>query len=168
MSDKETAKSKTPWIPMILVGVICSGIAGGSVYWFGHKQLEEVKASFEASGVKAKKPTAPVVVETPIYLKIAPFTVNIKSDDRRPRLLYSGISFKLGDKESEKFLTEHMTEIRSRLLMLVADCKAEVLVTPEGKAELTTKIKEMFKLPFSDPQPAIVVNEVLFTDFIVQ
>lgn len=168
MSDKQTpAKAKTPWIPLILVGVICSGIAGGSAYWFGHKQLEEVKASFDASG-KSKKSSAPVVVETPIYLKIAPFTVNIKSDDRRPRLLYSGISFKLADKESEKFLNEHMTEIRSRLLMLVADCKAEVLVTPEGKADLTNRINEMLKLPFSDPQPEIVVNEVLFTDFIVQ
>jgi flagellar FliL protein len=167
MSDNQTpAKAKTPWIPLILVGVICSGIAGGSAYWFGHKQLEEVKASFD--GGKGKKPTVPVVVETPIYLKIAPFTVNIKSDDRRPRLLYSGISFKLGNKESETFLAEHMTEIRSRLLMLVADCKAEILVTPEGKADLTNRIKEMLKLPFSDPQPEIVVNEVLFTDFIVQ
>lgn len=168
MSDKETpAKAKTPWIPLILVGVVCSAITGGGVYWLGHQQLEDVKASFE-TGAKGKKPAAPVVVETPIYLKIAPFTVNIKSDDRRPRLLYSGITFKLGDKESEKFLNEHMVEIRSRLLMLVADSKAELLVTPEGKAELTNKIKDMFKLPFSEPQPEIVVNEVLFTDFIVQ
>jgi flagellar FliL protein len=171
MSDKETASNtKTKWLPIVLVAAMCSGTVGGAVYWLGQKQLEQALATVDKSGANTKKPAVPVVIETPIYLKIAPFTVNIKSDDprARARLLYSGVTFKLGNKETEKFLSEHMVEIRSRLLMLVADSKAEVLVTPEGKAALTNQIMDMLKLPFSDPQPEIVVNEVLFTDFIVQ
>lgn len=152
---------------MIFIALFCSGATGGGVYWVTNKHIQEQVAADTTSG-KSKKPAAPIVVEAPIYLKIAPFTVNIKSDDRRQRLLYSGVSFKLGNAETEKFLTEHMIEIRSRLLMLVADSKAEDLVTPEGKSALSGKIMEMFKLPFSEPQPALVVNEVLFTDFIVQ
>jgi flagellar FliL protein len=170
MSEKETSSNnKTKWLPIVLVAFVCSGTVGGGVYWLGQKQLAQALESAEKSGALPKK-SAPVVVETPIYLKIAPFTVNIKSDDprSRARLLYSGVTFKLGNKESEKFLSEHMVEIRSRLLMLVADSKAEVLVTPEGKSALTNQIMDMLKLPFSDPQPEIVVNEVLFTDFIVQ
>ncbi|MBI6882547.1 flagellar basal body-associated FliL family protein [Pseudomonas putida] len=166
MSDKDQAqKAKTPWIPMIAVALFCSGLTGAGVWYVTHQEIAEKAA---AGGIDDKKSKVPVVAETPIYLKIAPFTVNIKSDDRRQRLLYSGVSFKLGNAETEKFLNEHMVEIRSRLLMLVADSKAEDLVTPEGKAILTGKIMNMFTLPFSAPQPELVVKEVLFTDFIVQ
>lgn len=165
MSDKDNSqKAKTPWIPILAVALLCSGLSGGAVYYLSHKEISEKTVGSEDAG----KPKEPLVVAAPIYLKIAPFTVNIKSDSARPRLLYSGVSFKLGDKETEKFLSEHMVEIRSRMLMIVADCKAEDLVTPEGKAALTTKIMDMFKLPFSAPQPELSVTEALFTDFIVQ
>jgi len=165
MSDKDgTQKAKTPWIPMLAIALLCSGISGGAVYYLSHKEISEKVAGSD----EIPKAKEPLVVAAPIYLKIAPFTVNIKSDSPRPRLLYSGVSFKLGDKETEKFLTEHMVEIRSRMLMLVADSKAEELVTPEGKAILTAKIMDMFKLPFSAPQPELSVTEALFTDFIVQ
>lgn len=166
MSDKDQSqqKTKTPWIPMLAIALFCSGISGGAVYYLSHKEISEKVVGTEDKS-KAKEP---VVVAAPIYLKIAPFTVNIKSDSARPRLLYSGVSFKLGDHETEKFLSEHMVEIRSRMLMLVADSKAEELVTPEGKAILTAKIMDMFKLPFSEPQPELAVTEALFTDFIVQ
>lgn len=165
MSNNDSSqKAKTPWIPMLAIALLCSGISGGAVYYISHQEIAEKVIGSDESG-KAKEP---VVVAAPIYLKIAPFTVNIKSDTARPRLLYSGVSFKLGDKETEKFLSEHVVEIRSRLLMIVADSKAEDLVTPEGKAALNAKIMDMFKLPFSAPQPELSVTEALFTDFIVQ
>jgi flagellar FliL protein len=158
MSDKDQApKAKTPWIPMIAIAVICCGITGGGMYFLNHK---------EANDEEAKK-KAPIVAVAPIYLKIDPFTVNIKSDTK-PRLLYSGISLKLGNAETQKFLSEHLVEIRSRMLMIVADSKAEELVTPDGKAILTGKILDMLKLPFATPQPELAINELLFTDFIVQ
>lgn len=159
MADKdEASKAKTPWIPMIVVALFCSGLSGAGVYFLNQQNNH-------TETVEAKKP---VVAPMPIYVKIDPFTVNIKSDSARQRLLYSGVTFKLGDKETEKFLAEHIVEIRSRMLMLVADSKAEDLVTPEGKAILIGKIMDMFKLPFSEPQPDLKIAEALFTDFIVQ
>lgn len=159
-STDSKQKAKTPWMPIALMVFLASGVSGGGAYYFLSKKFESAAASSSEA--------APIVAVAPIYLKIAPFTVNVKSDDRRPHLLYSGVSFKIGDIATQDFLNQHMTELRSRLLLLVADSKAEELVTTEGKDALAGKIKDIFKVPFTEPQPALLVNEVLFTDFIVQ
>jgi flagellar protein FliL len=162
MSAAETQqKPKKSILPILISAVLAvGGLGAGAAYYFTQHA--------NSGDVTKEEVVKPIVVETPIYVKIAPFTVNIKSDDNRPRLLYSGISFKVGNAETEKLLTEHMTELRSRLLLLVAESSAQVLVTPEGKLDLNYRILGMFEKPFATPQPELEVNEVLFTDFIVQ
>ena len=75
---------------------------------------------------------------------------------------------KVADAASEALLKEHMPEVRSRLLMLMASQKADTLITPAGKEALTAQILKLFDVPLATPQPPLNIQGVLFSDFIVQ
>lgn len=110
---------------------------------------------------------APVEAAAPIFVPVVPFTVNLQSD-YSDRLLYMGFSFRVSDQETSDFLTQHMPEVRSRLLMLLSGKSAEELIRPEGKIELKREILGLFEEPITTPQPTLSIDDVLFSDFIVQ
>ncbi|WP_408601856.1 flagellar basal body-associated FliL family protein [Pseudomonas sp. PLMAX] len=156
MSTNES-KQKTQWLPMILVAAICSGASVGGFYLLSKKDDAASKAKVEEV----------VVAPKPIFVKVAPFTVNLNSE-RSSRLLYTGISLRVGDKETADFINEYMPQLRSKLLVMIADLKVEDLATPEGKNALKANILALFDQPFATPQPKLKVDEVLFNEFIVQ
>jgi len=90
------------------------------------------------------------------------------NSERSSRLLYTGISLRVGDKETADFINEYMPQLRSKLLVMIADLKVEDLATPEGKNALKANILALFDQPFATPQPKLKVDEVLFNEFIVQ
>lgn len=103
----------------------------------------------------------------PIFVKIDPFTVNLQGD-LYGRLLYVGLSLQVSDEETQEFLLKHMPQVRSRLLILLSAQSTEKLTSPEGKRELATSILAALAEPMSDPQPQLRIDNVLFTEFIVQ
>ncbi|MBZ9556982.1 MULTISPECIES: flagellar basal body-associated protein FliL [unclassified Modicisalibacter] len=154
-------KRRKPWwllgLLIILISVACSA----GVYF-----LLESRGS--GAGAESAQAAEPVEPEIPIFVTVKPFTVNIQSDDYSQRLLYIGLSIKVADEASKDLLESHMPQVRSRLLMLLSSQNADDLVTPEGKQRLTGEILALFDKPFSDPQPPLNVDDVLYTDFIVQ
>lgn len=156
MSTNES-KQKTPWLPMILVAAICSGSSIGGFYLLSKNSAASTNEKVEEV----------VVAPKPIFVKVAPFTVNLNSE-RSSRLLYAAISLRAGDKESADFITEYMPQLRSKLLVMIADLKVEDIATPEGKNVLKANILALFDQPFATPQPKLKVEEVLFNEFIVQ
>jgi flagellar FliL protein len=108
-----------------------------------------------------------VVAEKPIFVKVAPFTVNLDSE-HSSRMLYVGITLRVEDKATADFLNEYMTSLRSRLLIKAGESKVDVIATPEGKNALKANILALLNEPFSTPQPELKVKEVLFNEFIVQ
>lgn len=109
----------------------------------------------------------PVEAPAPIFVTINPFTVNLQSD-YGDRLLYVGLSLRVRDEATSTFLTQHMPEVRSRLLMLLSGKSAEELIKPEGKVQLKQQILDLFNEPITTPQPTLSIDDVLFSDFIVQ
>ncbi|MDF3917575.1 flagellar basal body-associated protein FliL [Salinicola salarius] len=109
----------------------------------------------------------PVEAPVPIFVTINPFTVNLQSD-YGDRLLYVGLSLRVGDEATSTFLTQNMPEVRSRLLMLLSGKSAEELIKPEGKVQLKQQILDLFNEPITTPQPTLSIDDVLFSDFIVQ
>lgn len=105
---------------------------------------------------------------TPLFLKLEPFTVNLENSDYGSRLLYVGITLDLGDEETLNFLQDHLPQVRNRLLMVLSGQDASALITGEGKRKLAEQIGVSLHEPFLQQQPKLVVNDVLFTQFIVQ
>ena len=74
----------------------------------------------------------------------------------------------VADDESESHLLEHMPQLRSRMLMVVAGQSSQTVATQQGKEQLKAEILELFDPPRDDGQPELQVDDVLFTEFIVQ
>lgn len=147
---------KTPWLAMILLAAGCSAASVGGMYFFNKHKTEAAVAT-----------PAVVVAEKPIFVKVAPFTVNLDSE-RSSRMLYVGITLRVEDQVTADFLNEYMTALRSRLLIKAGESKVDVISTPEGKNALKADVLALLKEPFSTPQPELKVKEVLFNEFIVQ
>ena len=62
----------------------------------------------------------------------------------------------------------NMPKVRSRVLMLLSGKRKSEISTVEGKKQLGAEIIAAVKEPFVAKGIAPVVNEVLFTSFVIQ
>ncbi|MFP1682516.1 flagellar basal body-associated protein FliL [Alloalcanivorax sp. C16-1] len=102
------------------------------------------------------------------FVKLEPFTVNVQGDLCGQRLLYVGLTLQVGDEKTEQYLLDNIPPLRSRLLMLLSSQNAETAATLDGKRELARQVTAMFEEPLTASQPELAVQDVLFTEFIVQ
>jgi flagellar FliL protein len=105
--------------------------------------------------------------EVRAVLHLEPFVVNL-ADPEGDRFLRVGIDLGL-----ERELGEHsragQTEMpiartRDTILMILTTCKADGLMAPAGK----TKLKEELTKALREHAPELGVQEVYFTEFLVQ
>lgn len=159
MAKSQTARGKTPWLVLLLMLLVGAAISAGSMYFF-----------FKQTGVASESDESVKVVDVrdPTFVTVAPFTVNLRSEGREQRLLYIGLSVQVQDESTKKFLLQYMPQVRSRLLTLMASKTAHELMSPEGKAQLSSDILDQLQLPMAQSQPELNINSVLYTDFIVQ
>ncbi|WP_445001159.1 flagellar basal body-associated protein FliL [Halomonas mongoliensis] len=156
MAKTGGSSSKLLWLMAILVVVSVS--AAGAALYMVMGQGEPHAA--QTQSVPERR--------APIFVKIDPFTVNLADDVYGSRLLYTGISLKVGDHETRDILQEHMPQVRSRLLMLFSGQQASELTQPGGKAQLAEKVSATLHEPMTEHQPDLIIEDVLFTEFIVQ
>ena len=109
-----------------------------------------------------------VELTPPVFTRIEPFTVNLADDRYGSRLLYTGITLRVGNEQSKTIIEEHMPQVRSRLLILLSGKQANELTSTEGKEELAQAIISRLNVPLTENQPPLDLREVLFTEFIVQ
>ncbi|MBN7795833.1 flagellar basal body-associated protein FliL [Parahaliea mediterranea] len=157
MANTQSDSRKLWWL-IILLLVITAGMAATNVYLLARGD--------QVAGTEEK--AEPVESETPLFVEIAPFTVNLQTDGYGNRLLYTGVSLQVGNEETREFLLQHMPQLRSRLLTLFSGQEAEALISPPGKRQLADSVLAMLEEPMAVPQPELAVRDVLFTEFIVQ
>lgn len=160
---KTQSESRKLWLLIICLLIITAALAATNVYL-----LASSNGSGNTQTGEPEEKAAPVEAETPIFVEIAPFTVNLQTDGYGNRLLYTGVSLQVGNEETRDFLVQHMPQLRSRLLTLFSGQEAEALISPPGKEQLTQKVLTMLERPMAEPQPELAVRDVLFTEFIVQ
>jgi flagellar FliL protein len=148
------AKSKKMLIIIVAVLVVAGG--GGGAYWKFFAKSADPKAA-EAK----KKPSEP-----PAIINFDPFVVNL-SDPGTPRFLRVTLGLVVeGEKPAKEFAENAVvrTKVRSSLLEMLSQQQASQLVTPAGKDALKKAIVERAEHNAEE----LKVNDVLFTEFIVQ
>ncbi|GAA3903574.1 flagellar basal body-associated protein FliL [Halomonas cibimaris] len=158
MAEASGGSKKLLWIMVILV--VLSSLGAAAAIYMVMSKGGDADASAAAQEVAEPK--------SPIFQKIEPFTVNLAGDRSGSRLLYTGITLRVGDEQSKKLLADHMPQVRSRLLLLLSDKQASELSTPQGKEKLSAAIIDRLSQPLTENQPPLDLREVLFTEFIVQ
>lgn len=157
MAESSGGSKKLLWIMIILV-VLSSAGAAAAIY-----MVLDQRGGTE--GIEAQQ-----VVEhaSPVFTRIDPFTVNLADDRYGSRLLYTGITLRVGNEQSKAIIEEHMPQVRSRLLILLSGKQASELTSVEGKEALAQAIINRLSVPLTENQPPLDLREVLFTEFIVQ
>jgi flagellar FliL protein len=145
-------------ILIVLIVLIAAGAAGGGT-WFYLSRHAPAAAAHAA---------APVPPALPVFFPLEPMTVNLLSDDGEQHYLRIGLTLKLADAKYQQTLTEHMPEVRSRLLLVLSNKHPEDLATLDGKRALANELKTLIEQPTDKGAPPIQVESVLFTDFVVQ
>lgn len=141
------------WILLIVaVALMAAAGAATAVYLLTGRSHE----------AKAPPPPPP-----PVFVQMDPFTVNLSGEDG-DRYLHIGLTLKVADAETQARLTEHMPEVRSRILLLLSSKQPEDLATIDGKRRLASEIRSLLEPPFAANMPSQNVGDVLFTAFVIQ
>jgi flagellar protein FliL len=140
-----------------LIGLLIAA-AGGAAAWFFLLHREA-----PASAVHA----APQSMSTPVFFPLDTMTVNLQSDDGL-HYLRIGLTLKLTDPTAQDYLTQHMPEIRSRILLALSNKHPEDLATLDGKRALADELRTLIEQPTQPGNRSARVDAVLFTDFVVQ
>lgn len=159
----ETSSKSYRWLWLAIpTGILVTALVAINLYLLlGDRESD-------SAAVEEEREDEPLPSGPPTFVKIDPFTVNLQGKPYSNRLLYVGLSLQVGNEETREFLLEHMPQVRSRLLLLHSAQSPEKLATPEGKRELVAGILAALSEPMAHPQPELLVEDVLFTEFIVQ
>jgi flagellar FliL protein len=103
-----------------------------------------------------------------VFFALEPMTVNLQSDDGEQHYLRIGLTLKLNDQKTQDHLTAHMPEIRSRVLLALSNKHPEDLAPLEGKQALAKELAALIEKPTEPGSEPVHVDDVLFTEFVVQ
>lgn len=146
-------------ILIVLIALIAAGAAGAGV-WFFMSRHAPAAASAEAA--------TPLPAAVPVFFPLEPMTVNLQSDDGQQHYLRIGLTLKLNDPKVQQELTDHMPEVRSRVLLALSNKHPDDLAPLDGKRALATELKTLIEQPTDKGAAPVVVEDVLFTEFVVQ
>ena len=146
-------------ILIVLIAIIAAGAAGAGVWFFMSKQRAPVAAATAAE---------PAPSPVPLFFPLESMTVNLQSDDGQQHFLRIGLTLKLNDAKTQQELTDHMPEVRSRILLALSNKHPEELAPLDGKRALATELQTLIEQPTDKGAAPIHVQDVLFTEFVVQ
>ena len=149
------AKSgKLKKILIIAVGaiVLLGAGAGGAYFFLG----------------KNHGPAKPAPEPPPVFFPLESLTVNLQSDDGTMHYLRAGLTLKLKDEKVQLLVTERMPEVRSRVLLALSNKHPEDLASLDGKHALAKELATLIGQPTESGGAPVHVDDVLFTEFVVQ
>lgn len=165
--DKPAGKSKLKLIILIVVALLLAvGVSVGATLFFLGKGESEHKE--DAVAEEGATETAAPVKKPAIYEQVAPaFIVNFNHQGRQ-RYMQVSVALMARDQAELDALKVHMPLLRNRLVMLFSGQDFAALITPLGKEMLrqqaTTTVQELAQKETGK----IVVEQVLFTNLVLQ
>ena len=149
--------SKWKWVLAVII-LLAVGGAGGYYWW-----------QQGLPGGLTKTMTQPPAPPIPIFLALDTFTVNLVNPTNDPdRVLYIGLTLRLPDEATRKEFNNFLPAVRSRLLLLLSRQDAGALASDQCQQQLVEQIKHGLSEPLVSGQPGPVVDDVLFTAFILR
>lgn len=159
------APKKSKKTLFLVAGVVVLLAGGGGAYWMLVARAAEGKDAAKTEAAEEAEAEAEPEGHGGI-VPLEPFVVNL-ADPNGSRFLRVSLSLVVASEEVAKEMEENqvaVARVRSAVLELLAQQTADLLVTPEGKAELKTSIAEAA----SHAVHELKVSDVLFSEFVVQ
>ena len=151
-------KGKLKLIILIVVAVLLAiGLSVGATWYFMHSPKSEAV------------PQADVNVKLPaLYEPMAPaFVVNFNANGRQ-RYMQVSVTLQARDPADLKALMVHLPVIRNNLVMLFSGQSFDSLATPVGQEMLRQKVTASVQEVAQKELGKVVVEQALFTNFVLQ
>lgn len=164
--EKPAGKSKLKLIILIVVALLLAiGLSVGATWFFLSKGGDKKD---EGKKEEAAAEHAAPVKQPAIYEPLAPaFVVNFNQSGRQ-RYMQVSVALMARDKGEMDALKVHMPVLRNKLVMLFSGQNFDNLVTAVGKEMLrqqaTATVQELAK----QETGKVVIEQVLFTNFVLQ
>ncbi|QRY82176.1 flagellar basal body-associated protein FliL [Pseudomonas sp. PDNC002] len=151
-------------IIIVLAFLLAVGASVGGTWFFLNKNAKPAESESEAKAEEHAVPTK----QQAIYEILAPsFVVNFNQNGRQ-RYLQVAVALMGRDQAQMDALREQMPLVRNQLVMLFSSQNFDTLVTPVGKEMLrqqaTSSLQELAKKATGQ----LTVEQVLFTNFVLQ
>ncbi|WP_191488655.1 flagellar basal body-associated protein FliL [Pseudomonas sp. FEN] len=156
------SKSKLKLIIVIVLGALLAiGLSVGATWYFMHSaQSKPAPAPVETSS--STKPPA-------IFESMAPaFVTNFKDASGRQRYMQVSITLLARNQADLDALKVHMPVIRNNLVMLFSGQTYETLATPVGQELLRQKATASVQEVAQKEVGKVVVEQLLFTNYVLQ
>lgn len=164
--EKAGGKGKLKLIILIVVVLLLAigGSVGATLFFLGKdKGAEEEKPAEETAGE-----AAPAVKQPALYEAIAPaFIANYKYQGRQ-RYMQVSVALMARNQAELDALKVHMPLIRNRLVMLFSGQDFGALMTPVGKEMLRNQATAVVQELAQKETGKTVVEQVLFTNIVLQ
>lgn len=169
LTGEEAPKKKSKLMLIIIIVVVLLAGGGGAAYYFLFMGSDEVadEATMNEAGDQASE-NEMSSEDMAIYVAMPnPFQFNAPGISRE-RLVQIEVQLMVRGQINEELARRHIPMIEGSLLRVFSASNADDLVTEEGKNKLredaTTQARQVMKSLEKSP----VVEQVLFTGFVIQ
>ena len=159
-AEEQQEKPKSKMMLIIIIAVLVALLVGGGVAAFFMMSGGDDKESSAAEQTPTQQPA--------IYFDFKPpFIVNFQINGRQ-RFAQISLSIMTRKGSVVDALQKHMPLIRNNLLMVFSSQEFDALRTPEGKEMLRQQVLEEMQKVLNEEIGEPGVEQVLFTNFVMQ
>ncbi len=156
-AEGEAPKKKSKLLLVIVIAVLVLVLGGGAAFFLLKKKAaadEEAEEGDEppAKVAKAKKKKKDEHATPPVFTKLDPFVVKLRSEQQEA-YVQAVPELKLLDPLVAERIKQFMPEIRHKVLMILAGKGAPELSSPEGMQLLANQIREAINATLSGEKP---------------
>jgi len=145
---------------LVLALLLAIGLSVGATWFFLHKSESKAEPAPAAAASNVKQPA--------IYESMSPaFVVNFNQNGRQ-RYMQVSITMQARDQAALEALKVHMPVIRNNLVMLFSGQSFDSLATPVGQEMLRQKATASVQEVAQKEVGKLVVDQLLFTNFVLQ
>ena len=157
-ASAEGAQSKSKLLIIIIIVLVVLLIGGGVAAFLMISGKDDSAAAADAEPVQLPA----------IYFDLKPpFVVNFQVSGRQ-RYVQMSLTVLARKESAVSALTAHMPQVRNNLVMLLSTQDFEVLRSPEGKEDLRTQLLEEMRKILLEETGDPGIEQVLFTNFVMQ
>lgn len=155
-AEEEPKKSKLP----LIIGVVVVLLGGGAGAYFSGMLGGGDAADGEQTADAAKLPAQ--------YIPFKPDFISNYKINGRPRYMRVKVAAMTREDEVRVAIEQHMPALRNELVMLFGASDFDVLKTPEGKDALRQAALEVSQAVMQTELGKPGIEQILFTDFVLQ
>lgn len=160
---------------IIIIAVVVLVVGAGAAFFLlsgddetAEQTTEETTDGEEGDEAESADPAEPVEVGTAKYVTMPrPFTFNVPGTSR-DRLVQIKVQLMVRGDNNEELAQKHIPLIEGSLLKAFSTANADALATAAGKDALKLKAAQEVQKAVIDVTGSKIVEEVLFTGFVMQ